>query len=1179
MDQKRKFLCAALPLCLLMSLLPVPAHASGLPFADIDENDWYCGAVRYVYEQKLMDGTDGAAFSPDETTSRGMVVTVLHRMEGCPPSPDAGFSDVPPDRWYSGGANWAAASGVTGGYGDGSFGPEDSVTREQLAAILYRYCSYRGYDTGTAGDVSVFPDAGEISPYAVEAVAWAAASGILSGGEDGYLAPGRGASRAEVATVLARFHQTAFLPASSGQSEKEPELPARPAQEEPVSRPASNFSPAEPGLPVQTPPELPPELPPETLPELPPETPREGLRILRGGETVTGGEVRPGDTLSASAGSGAGSGIRWTVSGRSVAGDTYTVSSLDLGETITAAATGKEGTVSSAFVTVSRQTAFRPVGENGGPVVFAPETVYYAAYPDRPVTPGENAGMLLTAAPAQAEPARLEEAGAQLGEALSGTPQDIHAVDLSLLLTGEGEPAPVYPVGKTVVTLNRAALGLPESADLSRYLFAASCTGIDGENTCVCGETVSVDGGSYVRFVLNGLGRVYTGALPLYTVRFDPAGGSPAPAPQTVRSGGRIEAAAPPVREGWLFAGWTPEEETVAGDMTVTARWVQCVSAPGTALSGSWIENGEPAAAPANVKESASDGAVTLTLDSGATCLAGLRYRLKLAPPEGAVKYASAGTAEEAAASTQYVSLESGNPRLDVNVTDSGGKILPGGALYVKWLDVSGEILMLQSARLEIRRESGSSAEPAVPSQTKNIPVDRGLGRVSVRLIDESLPDYAGDITAHLDAPGGKLALTASFRESFPYPADSSTKISVGDYGALELRITPFAGAPALREPSEVTVKDMFGDAMKLPVKTSLKEDGIVLLWEPEAPAWPDMACLSVKLDGRTQDIQLVFGDNPPAAPALDWKSTSGWSEALTLLGRGEDVNYTGSAAAVIAGSLNLKQGQALDTGNVPLTIASGGSLTVSGSEPCRILANGVTVEHGGSLFISGGMLEIEGRPELKSGGTLETGGTGKTYPGEDHGGVLLAGDITIEDGHLSIYDNLTVAATGSVACHDEYGSMIFIGGSLVNEGTLSLAGDVTVSGDFENRSTLSISGGGFGGSLTLSGTQAPLRNAGTVTVGGECTLTLLGAALVNSGRISGTGSLLCGTQTVILEYDDGIERAEPDGSLPVSPGNCLHSRFVRDPADHAGIRIYTGSLSNEDGGTCRLTDGGTGAP
>lgn len=1135
MERTRKLLCMALTLCLLLGWLPVPAHASGLPFTDIDEGDWYYDAVRYVYEQKLMDGTDGAAFSPDGVTSRGMVVTVLHRMEGCPAAADAGFTDVPAGQWYSGGANWAAAVGVVGGYGDGRFGPEDGVTREQLAAILYRYCGCKGYDTSLTGAGPVFSDAGDISDYAVEAVAWAAANGILSGREDGSLAPGLSASRAEVAAVLTRFHQSAFLPAVPALPEEEP--PVHPALKEPGPPSLPAFYPAE------------PELPAETVPELPPETPPEGIRIFRGGEVVTGGEVRPGDTLSASAGGSAADGIRWTVSGRSVSGGVYTVSPLDMGETIAVTAPGRE----AVFVTVSRQTAFHPGSKDDGPVSIAAEAAYYAAYPDRPISSEDAAGMLLTVSPVQAEQDQLEAAKAQMQAALSETPSEIHAVDLSLLLTGDAAQTPVHPLGETVVTLNRAALGLPEDVSLRQYVFAACRTGIDGQSECVYGEPVSVDGGSYVRFVLTGLGRLWIGRLPVFIVQFDAAGGSPTPAPQTVRAGGQIEAAAPPVREGWLFAGWTPITDAVTENMTLTARWLQCLPAPAAALSGSWEQKDRPVDTPAHVEERVSDGTVTLALDSDATYLAGLRYRLELAAPEGAVKYASARSPEEAAASTQYLSLEKGDPLLTAEVTDGSGNILSGGALYVKWIDASGEALRLQSVRLEITQASGSPTDPLVPSPGKTVPVDRGLGRVSACLTGESLPDYEGDMTFLPDVSGAMPELTASFCETFRSAEEGSAgaQVSAGDYDTLKLRIAPFQGAPALGKPS-VSVMDIFGEPLTFPTEISQEGDAAVVLCRRfQEQEWPEEVLVSVSLDDQTQNIRIVFPANQPVVkPQPQWKITGDWAKALTYLEEGQAVRYTGSAA-VLSETLTLGQGQALDMAEASLTIASGGSLTVSSLESCQIFTNKITVEEGGKLEI---------------GGTLEI------YPGVESGGMELAGDITMKDGHLSVYCDLTVAATGSVTCNDEYGSTIFIDGGLYNGGKLSLTGDINFSGNFENRGTLSIDSGSY---LILSGTETPLRNTGNMTIGGDCTLTLLGAALVNSGHISGGGKLSCLEQTVILEYDSGIEWAEQDDSLPTSPGNYGHFRFARDPAATADIRVFAGDLSSEDGGSCTLTDGG----
>lgn len=175
------------------------------PFTDVAADAWYNEAVQSVYDKGLMNGTGNGVFSPDAVTSRAMVVTILYRMEGCPTvTAGASFTDVPGGQWYSDAVAWAGTNEIVNGYGNGSFGPNAPVTREQLAVILYRYAAYKQYDTTVRGDASAFLDGGAVSAYAAEAVNWAIGTGLLQG-SGMRLTPAGNATRAQVATVLMRF--------------------------------------------------------------------------------------------------------------------------------------------------------------------------------------------------------------------------------------------------------------------------------------------------------------------------------------------------------------------------------------------------------------------------------------------------------------------------------------------------------------------------------------------------------------------------------------------------------------------------------------------------------------------------------------------------------------------------------------------------------------------------------------------------------------------------------------------------------------------------------------------------------------------------------------------------------------------------------------------------------------
>ena len=186
----------------------VQEEAAELPFTDVPENAWYYDAVAYAYENGWMNGTTSTTFAPGSTTSRGMIVTILHRIEGKPSIQESSaFLDVPLDAWYADAVDWAAEHGIVEGYSDTAFGPNDPITREQMAAILYRYAQYKGYDVSAKADLNKFTDADEISNYALEALQWANAEGLINGKGDGVLDPKGQATRAEAAAILMRFNE------------------------------------------------------------------------------------------------------------------------------------------------------------------------------------------------------------------------------------------------------------------------------------------------------------------------------------------------------------------------------------------------------------------------------------------------------------------------------------------------------------------------------------------------------------------------------------------------------------------------------------------------------------------------------------------------------------------------------------------------------------------------------------------------------------------------------------------------------------------------------------------------------------------------------------------------------------------------------------------------------------
>lgn len=174
------------------------------PYTDVKTGDWYFDAVRFVSEEKLFSGMTANEFAPGVSLSRAMLVTVLFRYEGEPAAAAAAFTDVPADVWYAKAVAWAAANGIVKGVTETEFAPDAPISREQLATLIYRYANYKKYAAKDGGELN-FTDANRVSAYAVPALSWATANGVVTGRDDGSVDPQGGATRAETAIVMMRL--------------------------------------------------------------------------------------------------------------------------------------------------------------------------------------------------------------------------------------------------------------------------------------------------------------------------------------------------------------------------------------------------------------------------------------------------------------------------------------------------------------------------------------------------------------------------------------------------------------------------------------------------------------------------------------------------------------------------------------------------------------------------------------------------------------------------------------------------------------------------------------------------------------------------------------------------------------------------------------------------------------
>ena len=183
-----------------------PAQPTVLPFKDVKADRWSYSAIKYAYDNKLFSGTSANEFGPADDMTRGMLVTVLYRLAGEPAvNGDAGFADIKSGDWYAKAVAWAKANNIVSGVSASEFAPNKDVTREQMAAILYRYASYKSYSTAANGSISGFNDNANVSAFAKDAVSWAVGEKLISGTGNNTLAPKGNATREQVAAILQRF--------------------------------------------------------------------------------------------------------------------------------------------------------------------------------------------------------------------------------------------------------------------------------------------------------------------------------------------------------------------------------------------------------------------------------------------------------------------------------------------------------------------------------------------------------------------------------------------------------------------------------------------------------------------------------------------------------------------------------------------------------------------------------------------------------------------------------------------------------------------------------------------------------------------------------------------------------------------------------------------------------------
>lgn len=1220
----RKTLAALLAVIMVAGLLPASALAAEpTSFADV-EGHWGAEAIANVVEAGLFNGIDENTFDPDGGMTRAMFVTVLYRLsgklDGEAVTGTATFADVAADAWYAQAVSWAVAAGITQGYDSAHFGPDDLVTREQMCVFMVRFLTYMDYDLSayTAGDP--FADDAAISVWARESVYLAKAIGLIEGVGDNYFAPQDSASRASVAVIGARLMEKADELASAGETPAPTETPA------PSEQPSGGSSGGGGGGGGSTTVAL------------------NSVYIARDAVNVTGAALRSGDEIyTYVAPQNSVYTIRWLVGGVVKSTDkVYTVSALDAGQTIKAEVTGTSGytgtLTSAATGKVVASVDLTESDPDKAPVVVG-DTTEFVNDAGQPVKIPAEAAVDLEVEPSTEEVPAEETMKIETAITTAHPGADVAAevvaldVDLTMTVTtadGQKETTAIHPVGETTVTLSREALGLAAGADLNLYTFFASHTNKNGGQEQVEGQVVVIDGVQYVRFVLNGLSRIYIGNIPPLTVTFDTVGGTEIPE-QKVKLGGYAIKPEPPVKAGWLFAGWDHDltTENIIKDIKVTAIWVKGELATNDQLAGKWgVENGESiadTAKPDNIAEpTVADGTVTIYVDDAATYHANLRYVLHVIAPAGATQAAVGDTAEAAVNNESYSPVSDTFPGIVAEVTDENCTARTSNEiLYIKWADENGVTLGLQSARLVVRTAQQAPGDYDTQTRMETKTVNRGFGTVEYfltggRTASAVLPDFAGAVNGYLNryyngtvSYDYHLDTYGSFYNQF---SSNGVTISDLDYTDIRIEITPFAGtsfnANDLPAVSASYYDGTTDESYTYNVDSTLQDGKLVLTCDK--PEGTNINSLDITLTQGdvTQNLSVDIDNYVNETRHIE---TDSWSQALAYLADDtyNRVTYTGTADATVTGSLTLDTTQDLYISNANLVVS--GTLTLNGDQQSAayvavskgsvtvadggVIAtnsqseeqtryynaqinakNGITVESGGSVQVPYcGYLRLYNRMggfTLDSGANVNTEGV--LYVERDPESEVantIAGTVTIpgnthRQARLEVNDGLTLTSTAQITTTNA-GQFEVYGGLTTRAGSqVNTSGRTIISGRSQLYGAITVSANIF----QLQNAGYSTYNYGTITVAANARLDASGTVLVNEGTITGGGTLRVGELDDISLYDNGIEYVEvPDGSS-WTPDNYDRYQFTHDPAAAVDVIYFIGELSNINNGTCDIT-------
>ena len=1197
-------------------------------FGDI-KGHWAEESISMVVQAGLFKGSSESKFEPQGSMTRAMFITVLHRLSEKLDGPDVvlkdqRFTDVPPNAWYANAITWAKGAGLTEGYGNGTFGPNDLLNREQITVLMIRFLTtYMGYDLSNYQSSDLFADNEQISSWAKEAVYQAVALGLIKGETENTFNPTGKASRAVVAVITERF------------LEKSAELKVdKPA---PTPTPSTPSTPSRPSTPTPSTPSTPTPTPTPTTPSTPAPTPPSGesngddegsstikvtdATIQRNDKEVTGAVIRSGDELTvAVTPSDATKTVKWFVSDKlKKEADTYTVESLDVGSVITAEVTGT-GAYSDTVTSLATGTVIASVyltnkDVNSTPVVVSDDVIYMDKEGNEiTLNDTDPVSFSITASETEVPQEEKENVAATLEkEFADANAADLainyFAIDAKLLVESEDNTSTeIHPVGKTTLTLSKANLGLKSDEDISQHIFLIGHTNKKGEQENSLGEVVEINGEQFVRVELNGLSTVYIGNIPPLTLTFDTDGGSLIE-PKKVKLGEITPAVDAPTKDGYFFNGWNVDlnKTPIYMDMTIKALWLEGAYVPENRLSLVDAKGDK-------VKDYSfgANGIVKVLLSESVSYDADLNYMLNITAADNAAKYALRDSAEAATSAKVEDAVDvNGYIIVPITITDKDAKVITGNhSSFVKWFNEDGQVINLESVTVAVETDERAA------TREQTFAVNRGVGTVEAVLLatSDETEDYYSYLNGYLSGDAVynnyALSLNASFEKNIYGQSEKPVQIDYNNYSGLKLTFTPFKDESYEHEGVKASgyYWDENGKQQYIDLDAKLSNEGLLEVTTKADQNLKEMAgtsnylylYITAEANGRKQQVNIniqVLSENVGANQ--EYISTDEWTEVVAALEENSPIyiSYYGEAITLNK-LLELKKNQYLSITNSNFTIGSGGELQLVGTDNGGsyvsvnkdiIVANGGKITtnsqldsqktYYGTSVYSDSTIRVEqgGEISVPERGFLSIQGKSGLLVQQD-GAINVKGNLSIRNnaelnGALNIIgsnENYTTSLKGYVNVYGDLTINKML--DLSNNGYVSVSGMTTIQENSElrlSKGNMSLNGKTYNhgkiavqeGDLTLSNIGYAVNNDGIIDLAASARLIVPGTTLVNNKTISGSGTVILKEEiNAAANYKNGIEYVTIQGAQ--SPSKYSRYQFVSDPAATVTGIIYESKIS-----------------